>query len=173
MILDNMLRAVALHLPKMHNHQFNLGLHNNTLPCEIFAKFLFRSIIYLREYALAIKKLASRLEQPDHRRLFEQIHTQVLLEQRNLKHNYLPNIQISGSFFVADRSINMTMPVVANYIAYLQMQVKTAHVASAVASLLPCFYIYSELGRSTNQNEIQANNRYYKWLRSEERRVGK
>ena len=151
--------AITPHLlERVHKHPFNVALCNGTLPMGEFEKFKQQDRLYLKDYSYAFKHLAPRLTNPAHQELCNELSKYVFKEVPFLDKN--PSMFFQPTPYATFKSLP-----VSNYTRFFLYNAKNKPVGIALASLLPCFYLYSELGKRMNA-EVQPNNPYYKWIKS-------
>jgi thiaminase/transcriptional activator TenA len=149
--------AVNQTMQAIYHHPFNLELSEGTLPREKFIFYLIQDAFYLAEYARALALVASRLSAHDHMQQFMRFALDALQAERDLHVNYLEKNQI----YLNDYQPNPTCFMYTNYL------LKTASLASieeGVASLLPCFWVYREVGKKMQNLQTQQINPYRDWI---------
>ena len=160
-----MLQTSSTLFRKAQQHPFNIGLYRGTLPRKAFNHFLVQDKLYLHEFSGVLKKIATRLPQEHHQQLFHKFSDYILKTEMSLHHKYLsPSFT---SFFAHKEFKPMEqLPTVSEYIRYLHKTADNEPVAIAVASCLPCFSLYSDLGLHMKQQGVEKNNPYYLWIES-------
>lgn len=164
MLFKKISEAIKPHLLKMHNHPFNIGLHRGTLPRSTFRNFLEQDRLYLKDYSNALKRIAIRLNNKQHQKLFHQLSEDTFKTHITLYPKYLPK-SYPPSFFHCAQLPTTKILAVSNYTDYLLNVAKSAPIEIAVASLVPCFYLYSEVGLKL-RSTVRPNNPYKNWLES-------
>lgn len=135
---------------------FNQELMNGTLAHEKFAYYIEQDSFYLQHYARVLAKIASRLDN-GHRILqfldFAKgaviAEQQVVHEHFRQQYNLKPNGQISTAAL--------------GYTSYLHFSSHNQAIEVAIAAVLPCFWIYYQLGCHIQQFS-SANNPYQFWI---------
>src|SRR3989338_8919237 len=141
-----MQEAITPHLfDKIHKHPFNIELCRGTLLIETYHRFLEQDRLYLYDFSRALKLTAARLPHNHHRQLFYQLSEEALKTQQNLHHKYLIKHQTPRLFQTAQLPTKK-IPVVFDYTEHLLRCANHSPPEVAVASLIPCFFIYSNLG---------------------------
>lgn len=158
------MRHAASHLDsKIFEHPFNKELHLGTLPKPIFRLFLEQDALYLTDLANALELIAKRTPIDKHAKQLNLFSENIYRAQKNLHFNYLGQSQSPG-FFNSNKSIEK-IPVISDYTHYLIKTAMHSPLEIAIASLIPCFWIYSQLGKKMAENPIQANP-YHAWISS-------
>ena len=161
---EHILKIMQPYVSKMWQHPFNKALCDGSLPFNIFQDFLEQDKIYLNVLAKSLTMIASRLEQTDHTVLFTNLSNYIKQTEMHLHEKYLETKNIN--FFKQARQETQMIKSIQNYTKHIKAQADNANVISAVASTLPCFYLYSDLVEKIKSESIERYNRYYKWLLS-------
>ena len=150
-------------LNAIYRHRFNRELITGELASERFYFFLEQDYLYLRDFSTALQQVSLRCEEESHQQVFSQLSLDILQTERKLHLNYLKD-RPNHSFFSARRE---KIPAIADYTAHLLCQTNTAPLREAIAGLIPCYFIYRELGEQMNQSsQANPNNPYQAWLTS-------
>lgn len=158
-------RIAPLH-HKIFTHPFNVGLYNGTLPRDIFVDFLKQDRLYLIDFSTALKQVADRLTDVHQKTLFFNLSNNILKTEMNLHNKYLLQHERQHFFFQSEKIPISKNLVVSEYTKYLLSTAENASVSAAVASLIPCFYIYSTLLGLPMLPIIKENHPYHSWLKS-------
>jgi len=143
-------------LNAIYNHKFNKKLYDGTLSPAIFKVFLEQDELYLRDFAQALKDISNRLEHESHILQLKQLSEETVAFERLLHTNYL-------AFFQPIQKSTVT----TNYTRHLLKTARTATTIEAIASVLPCFYIYCELGKQMSSPILSVTNHPYRdWIAS-------
>jgi thiaminase/transcriptional activator TenA len=157
MIFKKMTGATNSIMDKIHNHPFNRELSAGSLPKEKFIYYLVQDALYLLDFSKALALTAARLSNNDHVQQFMQFSLEAVYAERDLHVNYLHKNKISD---LLNREQN---PACFMYTNYLLKTASLASVEEAVASLLPCFWVYREVGKNIALKE-HADNPYNEWI---------
>jgi thiaminase len=180
-------------LPKALRHPFNLGLYQGTLPYSVFHKFLSDDEIYLQRFSDVLHKTSTRFKSSQHQTIFQNLADYISMTEKNLHKKYLtvenlepillkakqtrsfhssPFIRVEHNeirlsktpfqFFNSKVDKNI-LPEVHHYIQHIE---EKASLHVAVAKFIPCFAMYSALGRYWKTEGISPQNPYYPWLKS-------
>jgi len=151
-------------LAKIYAHPFNQQLANGSLPGGLFKFYVEQDSLYLREFANSLTVLANRCSNPRYKQQFTQLSVDMVASELNWHRKYLDSRAGVGFFspmFIPRKKI----PIIAAYTQHLHYTTTTAPLEVAIASCIPCFWIYSELGKQMN-SRCQQNNPYHSWISS-------
>jgi thiaminase/transcriptional activator TenA len=124
-------------------HPFIGGMTDGSLPHETFARYLLQDAFYLREFAAALRVIATKAPKKEWAALLERHAQESLDEEVGLQHTILAEYGVS-----AGAQARAEPPPDA--LAYTSFIVATAYRGSfgeAMSAVLPCYWIYRELGR--------------------------
>lgn len=158
MLFQKMRLAITPHLTAIHMHPFNIDLGNGTLPKPVFRAFIEQDRLYYLDFSKALKQTATRLTHKEHQRLFFNLSDDILKTEAKLHQKYLAKNQFLSLFQPTHIATEKNMQI-TQYTEYLLATSSNAPIEVAVASVLPCFYIYSELGQQMKLN-LKENNPY-------------
>lgn len=156
-MFDELKDAVADVMPKIYQHPFNQELAEGTLPIGKFIFYLNQDALYLADFSKALALTASRLPHDQQSELFIQFAMNALKAERDLHANILKKYP-STTLITHQQS-----PFCFMYSNYLLRMASTATVEESVASLLPCFWVYQQIGQRINTKKIP-NNPYQDWI---------
>lgn len=159
MIFNLMTNHAQTILEKINKLPFNNELAKGSLPKEKFNFYLKQDVLYLNDYARALALVGTKLSNSHHCQTFLQFALDAIYAERNLHLNYLNHnteLEILNT---------KKMPACFAYTNYLLRMAALAPVELAVASLLPCFWIYWEVGKKIALQVIDINHPYYNWIK--------
>lgn len=157
MIFKDMCDAVNGMVYKIHEHPFNQELSRGTLANEKFIFYLTQDALYLADFSRALALTAARLSSHQHAQQYMQFALDAIKAERELHFGYLKGEQEFVS--MAEQS-----PACFMYTNYLLKMVSIASIEEAVASLLPCFWVYREVGRKMMELQKNPHNPYQNWI---------
>lgn len=166
MIVKEMMLAVAHLLPRIHEHPFNTELYRGVLSKEVFNAFLAQDKLYLRAFSAVLNKIALRLSDTEQKQIFYRLSEDAFRTQDNLHHKYLKCAGSNRLFYHHELMATKPISSVSTYIDYLHNTVDFEPIPQAVASCLPCFCIYSDLGLGMKRKGIDKSNPYSLWIES-------
>jgi thiaminase/transcriptional activator TenA len=159
MIFKKMTQAICTLLDDIHQHQFNVELSQGTLPQEKFIFYLIQDAMYLADFSRALSVTAARLPYHSHMQQFIQFALGAVQAERELHSGYINQYLSSG--YLAE-TIEQS-PACFMYTNYLLRMASLSSPEEAVASLLPCFFIYNEVGKKM-ASSLCENHPYYNWI---------
>jgi Putative transcription activator len=138
------------------NHPFIKGLIDGTLEEEKFKYYIIQDFIYLNEFSKALAILSSKSENVEESLLFAS-HVQEVIKVESSLHEY----------FIKYWNLNLNeyypSPTNLLYTSFLVSTVSMRPYYEGVASVLPCYWIYMEVGKSLIKQG--SNNELYKrWI---------
>ena len=142
---------------KIINMPFNQELMNGTLEKEIFAYYIEQDSLYLKYYSKALSTISTKLDNDDYAIFFIKSAMNSYIVEKEVIHKYF-------KYSLKEKSKNK---ITTTNIAYSNYLVSTANIESvevAIASILPCFWIYNELGKYFQKNAMVKDNPYQKWI---------
>lgn len=154
MIFNTVIKNINPLLTAIKQLPFNVELAQGTLSKEKFNWYLMQDAIYLNDYTKALAMTAAKLTNHQHMQQFLQFAVDAIHAERELHARH-----IDQTVYVSIE----TMPACFMYTNYLLRTAMMASVEEAVASLLPCFWIYREVGIHMQLNS-QRDNPYQSWI---------
>jgi thiaminase (transcriptional activator TenA) len=123
-------------------HPFVAGLTDGSLPAEAFTFYVIQDALYLREYARALALVAAKATDPAATEMFARHAAEAISVERQLHGSLLADLGIDPEAAAAG-------PAPANlaYTSYLLAAAATGSYAEGVGAVLPCYWIYWEVGK--------------------------
>lgn len=141
------------------NHPFIRELTAGTLTKERFKFYMVQDALYLTEFSRVLSLVAARAPDPDTMMQFDESARNVLVVERALHETFFREFGITSDVVVdAERA--------SACFTYTNFLLATAHgspVEVAVSSVLPCFWIYWEVGKHVRA-EATPSNPYRLWI---------
>lgn len=156
MIVQTMIAKSENLINQIHNHPFNQELRNGSLPTAKFIFYLQQDALYLADYSRALSLTAARLGETSHLQQFSRFALNAIHAEIDLHHQFLNHWKM-------DETKSEPSPACFMYVNYLLKTASLASVEEAVASLLPCFFIYNEVGKKMQACPVE-NNPYQAWI---------
>jgi len=157
MIFDELCDAVVDLMPKIHALPFNRELANGSLPLEKFIHYLIQDAFYLEDFSKALTLTVSKLTQCQQIKRLIQLTNETTKVEREFHCTILQKHKLdTGITHKKSQSCLI-------YTNYLQSIANTAPVEEAVASLLPCFWVYQQVWQHLAMKKT-ANNPYQSWI---------
>ena len=145
----------GLIIDEIMNHPFNLELSAGVLPRDRFAYYIEQDSIYLKDFARALAIIAAKA--PVH------------MVRQFLKYSdfcFIAEQEIIHQFFIKTFNFSKTeklSPASLCYTSFLLRICSNEPVEIGVAAILPCFWIYREVGLAIACKAL-ANNPYIRWI---------
>lgn len=168
MMLQRINHAIKPYWPIIQNHPFNQLLSTGTLPMPIFCNFLKHDKVYLFKFAECLNHVAKRATQPKHKEILFCLSRQIFKTHEKLHDKYLMMTPYLIGFFSHNPNKQLSNETVNQYLQHIHDATHSECIPLpvAIASLIPCFYIYSNLGRTMQQKKMNSNNPYQLWIDS-------
>jgi thiaminase/transcriptional activator TenA len=137
------------------DHPYNRELAAGTLPPETFKHYLKQDALYLLDFSRALAIVSARAHSAEQILLFLNFARDGLVVERALHQEYFARFGVTPD---VDRS-----PACLAYTHYLLATASLGSFEEAVSALLPCFWIYREVGL-TIVKASGAGNPYQLWI---------
>ncbi len=127
----------------IQRHPFLKGLTDGSLPRENFRFYAVQDALYLREFARALSIAAARAPQDNWIIMFNEHAAGALKVERALHESFFQEFGLSPQQVA-------TTPLAPTTLAYTNYLLAVAYAApfhEAIAALLPCYWIYWEVGK--------------------------
>lgn len=125
-----------------------------TLPREKFLFYLQQDAFYLAEYGKILAGIAARLDNKEWREAFLRFSGDTVAVEQALHQFYL-----NGSGTSAEPSPSNLL-----YTGHMWRQLASTSTAEALASVLPCFWVYKEVGDYILATQQPGDNPYQSWI---------
>ncbi|CDZ75975.1 Thiaminase-2 [Legionella massiliensis] len=148
---------------KIYTCRFNRKLYKGTLSKSVFRSYLEQDELYLSDYGKALNLVSSRLVNQRHAQIFRDFAKGTIQLEKDIHAKYLKKLA-PDSFFSTERRPKEKIPVIAEYTKHLLDNAEFAPIEEAVASLVPCFWIYKELGIQMDLSKCEPGHPYREWI---------
>ena len=140
-------------------HPFLAGLADGTLPHDAFAFYVIQDALYLQRYASVLAAVASRAPDTAGTEMFARHAAEVITVERELHGALLTELGIDPA------ALDAAEPAPANlaYTSYLLATVTGGSYAEGVGAVLPCYWIYWEVGKQLLRRG-SPDARYQRWI---------
>ena len=142
-------------------HPFLRGLSEGTLSQEAFSSYMIQDAHYLREFARALSVTASKAPREEWAALLNRDAADTLQYERKLHES------VFGEYGISTEQVKHTHPSPAAF-AYTNFLLVTAYsrpFAESLAALLPCYWIYWEVGKELKKQGSK-DPIYQRWIDS-------
>lgn len=120
----------------IYAHPFVVGLGDGSLPRDKFVEYLTQDALYLADYGRVLAALASRTDNADDVVFWATGARETIVVERELHASH-----------VAALDAARPSPTCRAYTSYLLGLVGTGSYAVAAAGVLPCYWVYSDVGK--------------------------
>ncbi len=138
---------------------FNAELAQGTLERERFRHYMIQDAHYLEGFARALALLSAKGHQSDHIVQFAESARVAIIVERSLHGEYFIDFGITPEEF----AYTEPTPVCEHYISYLLRLASLEPFEVGVAGVLPCFWIYREVGKRILSVATRPNP-YQRWI---------
>jgi len=138
---------------------FNQELAAGTLSEERFRHYMIQDAHYLIAFGRALAIAAAKADNTDEIVQFAIGAQTAVVVERSLHANFLDQFGVSPSTFAA----TPLSPATHHYTSYIVANAWGAPYPVVLAGMLPCFWIYAEIGCDIVQRAAP-NNRYQSWI---------
>ena len=136
---------------------FNQELASGTLDIERFKFYMAQDAYYLGEFGKALSTISSRLQDLSQVLAYSQFAAGAIVVERALHEGYFKTLGIPDEV--------QASPTCLLYTNYLLSRSAYANVEVAAAAVLPCFWIYKEVGDYIYaQQSAVKDNPYKNWI---------
>ena len=136
-------------------HGFVDELQTGGLSSAAFQYYIQQDALYLADFSRALNQLAARSVRTDDMLQFTQFAQNAILVERALHETYFTLYHIQPE--------TVKMPACFAYTNYLLATTSLQSIAVGAAAVLPCFWIYRQVGRHIYQRAIEENP-YRAWI---------
>ena len=138
---------------------FNQELAQGTLSQEVFRHYVVQDAHYLVAYGRALAICGAKAYAADDIIQFTQAAKEAIVVERSLHDGYMQDFAISKAQF---ETTPLTLAC-HHYTSFLTATAWSESYPVVLASLLPCFWIYAEVGKDIIRHSIP-NNPYQAWI---------
>ncbi|MGH3436468.1 MAG: thiaminase II [Sciscionella sp.] len=148
------LRAAMIDLP------FNRELAAGTLSRERFQHYLVQDARYLVAFARALASAAARAPEAEDVAFFSGAAREAIVVERELHAGYFARFGLSA----ANVDSLETSPTCLAYSSYLLATAQAGSYQELIAALLPCFWVYHEVGAQILDSGPAEDNPFHAWI---------
>lgn len=138
---------------------FNAELAAGSLGRDAFQQYIVQDAHYLVAFAQALALAAAKSDKPTHVVQFAECAAAAIAVERELHDRYFQQFGLS----VADVAAQPASPACHHYMAFLVATAFREPLPVLLAALLPCFWIYREVGRDI-MTRASSGNAYRAWI---------
>ena len=153
---DEAWKAIEPVYTKIKELPFIKELMDGTLDNKKFIFYIRQDALYLADYGKVLTAIASKLSKPDHIEAFIHFAGESVAVEKILHESFINEL---------DKGNNIeASPSCLLYTSFLMKQLTNAPVEVALAAVLPCFWIYKEVGDYILANQTKGENPYQSWI---------
>eukprot|EP00240_Pyramimonas_obovata_P014867 CAMPEP_0118932158 /NCGR_PEP_ID=MMETSP1169-20130426/9288_1 /TAXON_ID=36882 /ORGANISM="Pyramimonas obovata, Strain CCMP722" /LENGTH=210 /DNA_ID=CAMNT_0006874773 /DNA_START=196 /DNA_END=825 /DNA_ORIENTATION=+ len=141
----------------IYNMPFVQMLSDGTLPMEIFQHYMLQDSCYLGQYARALSTAASKATTQEDQIFLSKASAKAVEVEGALHQGFL------AKFGVEETEKGCPSPTNAGYVNYLLATAHTKPFEVLCAALLPCFWLYMDVGLRIVEQSAP-NNAYQSWI---------
>ncbi len=138
---------------------FNRELSEGTLSPERFRYYMIQDAHYLEGFARALSLASAKGHNVDDVVLFAGAAQEAIIVERSLHADYFAQFGVTPDIFDAAEP----SPVCEHYVSYLLRVAALEPFEVALAALLPCFWIYREVGKHIHAHAAKSHP-YQAWI---------
>jgi len=136
---------------------FNQELANGALNQDVFCYYIEQDAYYLLHFARALALIAGRSQNPATISDFLKFSNSALIAEQEVIHSHYLDL------FKYQKTGEFTLSCFA-YTNFLIAHASSSPLEVAISSVVPCFWIYREVGKHIHDNYSHHNNPYHKWI---------
>lgn len=141
---------------KIVNMPFIGELMNGSLPLEKFQFYMLQDAHYLDQFGRALAIIAARVQDLEDSLAFIQFAEGAVVVEKALHESYFERFGLKEKGNI--------QPTCHHYGHFLKSTAALEPVEVAIAAVLPCFWIYKEVGDHIYRNQVEGDNPYQKWI---------
>lgn len=138
---------------------FNQALAQGNLARDVFQHYMIQDAHYLVAFGRALAVAAAKAPDAEGVVQFAAAAQEAVVAERALHESFLRDFDVSPAQFAA----TPLSPACHHYAHFLQSVAWSRPYAVALAALLPCFWIYAEVGRDLQARSVPGNP-YQSWI---------
>lgn len=135
-------------------HPFLTGLIDGSLERDKFLFYIRQDAIYLDDFAKAMAGVAVKTPRHEHTETFLRLAGDTIGAELELHQSFLGQLDFQAR----------PSPSCLLYISYIHRQLALAPLEVAAAAILPCMWVYKEVGDFILAAQRRADNPYQSWI---------
>ncbi|WP_250252897.1 thiaminase II [Chryseobacterium sp. Marseille-Q3244] len=148
--------AIEKHYQSILDMPFIKELSDGTLPQKKFRFYMAQDSLYLEHFGRTLSIIAAKITDLQDVLTFIRFAENAIVVENALHESYFKD------FGLSDKGV--LEPACHHYIHFLRSTAALESVEIAVAAVLPCFWIYREVGNYIYEIQNTVNNPYEKWI---------
>ncbi len=145
---------------EIHAHPFLRELYAGTLPMDRFTYFILQDYLYLLDFAQVLCLGGAKSSDLKTLEIFTR-HALIAVEVERTFH-----ASYGKSLGFSQRQLDTTPkgPITEAYTRHLQAVARGGNLGEIVSAVLPCYWIYGEVGRRLYKNRPKSPKIYREWI---------
>lgn len=135
-------------------------LEKGILDQKVFQHYIIQDGIYLGEFSRALAIISAKAPTPQLQLQFARNAQEAIAVERALHEEFFAQFNISATTALA----TPPSPTCLNYTNFLLATAYQSSFPVSLAAVLPCFWIYLEVGKHIYQQSQDQTNPYQKWI---------
>lgn len=144
----------------IENHAFLRELHAGTLPMNRFTYFILQDYVYLLDFAQVLCQGGAKSPDLETLELFCRHALGAVEVERSFHASFGKTLGLSRKQLDAVPK----GPITQAYIGHLQSVTRSGTLGEIVAAVLPCYWIYGEVGKRLFRNRPRKPKIYRQWI---------
>jgi thiaminase/transcriptional activator TenA len=144
----------------IHGHSFLRELYAGTLPMNRFSYFILQDYVYLLDFAQVLCQGGAKSPDLETLELFARHALGAVEVERSFHTSFCKSLGLSAKQLDAVPK----GPITQAYISHLQSVARSGTLGELVAAVLPCYWIYGEVGRRLYRNRPRKPKIYRDWI---------
>ncbi|HEY7167467.1 MAG TPA: thiaminase II [Candidatus Binatia bacterium] len=144
----------------INRHSFLRELHSGTLAMDRFVYFILQDYVYLLDFAQVLCHAGSKSPDLKTLELFARHALGAVEVERSFHESFGKSLGLSR----AQLDQVQKAPTTQAYIAHLQSVARTGSLGEIVAAVLPCYWIYGDIGRRLYRGRPTKPKIYREWI---------
>lgn len=144
----------------IEDHAFLRELHAGTLPMNRFTYFILQDYVYLLDFAQVLCQGGAKSPNLETLELFARHAVGAVEVERSFHASFGKTLGLSR------KQLDSVPkgPITQAYIGHLQSVARSGSLGEVVAAVLPCYWIYGEVGRRLYRSRPQRPKIYREWI---------
>jgi len=144
----------------IEDHAFLRELHAGTLPMNRFTHFILQDYVYLLDFAQVLCQGGAKSPNLETLELFARHAVGAVEVERSFHASFGKTLGLTRKQLDAVPK----GPITQAYIGHLQSVARSGSLGELVAAVLPCYWIYGEVGRRLYRSRPQRPKIYREWI---------
>jgi thiaminase/transcriptional activator TenA len=144
----------------IERHPFLLELHAGSLPMNRFTYFILQDYVYLLDFAQVLCLGGARAPDLETLEMFARHAIGAVEVERSFHASFGKTLGLSQK----ELDVVPKGPATQAYIGHLQSVARSGSLGELVAAVLPCYWIYGEVGKRLYKNRPRKPKIYREWI---------